>query len=101
GPADGFLGSRGVSEEQAEGRRARAGDGVMDRRNLERVDGGIDRLRRRRLTGKVRLETAEIAEERVCEDVFVGPSAQQERLDGSPALRARGRERRHEDEGKE
>src|SRR5437870_9673298 len=73
----------------------------MDRRDLERVDGGIDRLRRRRLTSKVLVETAEIAEERVREDVFPGPRAKQERLDGPAALRARGAERCYEDEGKE
>jgi hypothetical protein len=50
-----------VQEKHTQSIGTRAGDRVVNGRDLESVDRGIDCLRRRRLAQEIRLETPEVA----------------------------------------
>src|SRR5712691_3243202 len=72
---------------------------MMHRRDLERIDSGVDGLHDARISTDVRVEMIQVTEERVREDVFLCAAAKQKRFDCAAALHACGTKRRHEDEG--
>ena len=56
-----FVHPRRVQQKHPQRLDTRAGDRVVNGRDLENVDRGIDRLRRRRLAHEIRLEAREVA----------------------------------------
>src|SRR6266851_955041 len=71
---------------------------MMQRRDLESIDGGINGLHRPWVAADVLVETIEVSEERVREDILLRTAAKQERFDFGAPLRSCRTERRYEDE---
>src|SRR5713101_9966528 len=71
---------------------------MMHGRDLESIDCGINGLHCRRVVADVLVETIEVSEERVREDVLLRTTVKQERFDFGAPPSSRRTKRRYEDE---
>ena len=71
---------------------------MMHGRDLERIYGGINRLRFLWVAADIVAKTIQISYERVREDVLLCPATKQECFDFGAPLRSRRTKRRYEDE---
>jgi len=97
-PRSGSLASNARANKHAQRLDLPAGDGVMNRRDLENIGRGIACLRRRRLPGQVLVQGLKLAKKRVREDVLFRAVAEQDGLDIPAPLQARGAKWRDEDQ---
>ncbi len=97
--AKGLVRLRRAGKEPAQCFDVAASHGMMNRRDLEGVDRRVTCLGRRWCTGQTLAESFQITEERVREDVPLGPMAEQNSLNFAAVLHADGAKRCDEDEG--